>query len=398
MKIFLHSQVDQDIMVAIDEDTLSKYIPHLGDRVFARNWTSGERHEERKRILVDRLRSKMRLSSTSGPAPTATQKRNYLGVGNKNAERSTRKIEIGWMNYHNGVFKQVRRQTGGGTREVIVGKGETMKKILEDGKKMFFPNGKSIKGSVDEFEFTLCVMGSDEPLEDTLSVASLYDITRHKILRLYICSKRKDTETETNLNATPHQDRSLADNACATASKTSTPVSLSSSACSSTMSQPSPVMPVPVPHEVEELVSISSPAISAPAPVIPHSNEEDQEVLFLGDPRNVLCDDANDTLVYDSQISPLLPFDNLLTNLLTDNVVDIMSENSNSFFENPENVAEKQTITNRSAHCMSDLINAFSDPNILDANITFQRVLENGDIENGVGNGLVMDCLNGFLG
>lgn len=71
------------------------------------------------------------------------------------------------MNYHNGVMKQVRRPTGGGTRELIVRKGDTIKKILEDGK-MFFPNGKSPKGHMDESEFTLCVMGSDEPLEDTI--------------------------------------------------------------------------------------------------------------------------------------------------------------------------------------------------------------------------------------
>lgn len=239
MKICLHFQVDQDIMNAIDDDTLSRYIPHLGDRVFARNWTSGERNEERKRILVDRLRSKMRLSSTSGPAPTATQSRNRIGVGNKNAERGTRKIEVGWMNYHNGVMKQVRRPTGGGTREIIVRKSDTMKKILEDAKKMFFPNGKSTKGHMDEFEFTLCVMGSDEPLEETLSVTSVYDTTRHKILRLYVCSKRKDTETSTNLNATPeapHQDNSLAESTCTTASKTSTPDRLSPRACSSTIS------------------------------------------------------------------------------------------------------------------------------------------------------------------
>lgn len=71
---------------------------------------------------------------------------------------------------------------------------------------------------------------------------------------------------------------------------------------------------------------------------------------------------------------------------------------SNSFFENPENVAEKQLITIRSAHCISDMTNAFSDPNILDVNITFQvRVLENGDIENGVGNGLVLDWLKFYL-
>ncbi|XP_034019395.1 uncharacterized protein LOC117504121 [Thalassophryne amazonica] len=380
----IEDKVDQDIMTAIDEDTLSRYIPHLGDRVFARNWTSGERNEERKRILVDQLRSKMRLSSTSGPAPTATQSRNRIGVGNRNAESDTRKTEVGWMNYHNGVMKQVRRPTGGGTREIIVRKSDTMKKKYLRMQRCFSLMGNPQKDIWTNLN-SHSVMGSGEPLEDTLSVASVCDTTRHKLLRLYVCSKRKHAETSTNLNATPespHQDSSLAESTCTTASKTSTPDSLSPHAFSSTISQLSPIMPAPV-SEIGQLVSTSSPPI--PACVIPHSNEEDEEVIFVGDPRNVSCDDTNDTLMYDPQITPLPAFDNLLTNLLADNVVDGTSDaNSTSFFENPDNVAEKQLLTIRSAHCITDMINAFSDPNILDANITFQRVLENGDIENGV--------------
>lgn len=50
---------------------------------------------------------------------------------------------------------------------------------------------------------------------------------------------------------------------------------------------------------------------------------------------------------------------------------------------------EKQTITIRTVHGVNDMIEAFSDENILDANIGFWCVLENG--ENVVGSGLVMD-------
>ncbi|XP_041924294.1 uncharacterized protein LOC121688641 [Alosa sapidissima] len=381
----IEDKVDHDVMAVIDDDTLSRYIPHLGDRVFARNWTNGECHEDRRRILIDRLRSKMKLPC-SGPAPTATQthSRKSFGVGNKNAEKNTRKIEVGWMNYHNGVLKQVRRPTGGGTREVIVRKDETMKNILEDGKRMFFPNGKSTKGQVDDFEFTLCVMGSEVPLEDTLSIASLYDLTRHKILRLYVCTKKKNSET--NFNDTPRQDSSLVENTCIT-------LQSSSSFPDCQISLHSPVMPV-VPHEMAQLMSTSSPVMSTCAAVIPHSNEDD-EVQFLGDSVVILCDDASDTLVYTPEVPPQLLFENLLTD---SDVSPMCDDSSSSFYENPENVAERQTLTIRSAHCMSDLIKAFSDPNILDANVSFQRVLENGDIENGVGNGLNMDCLTEFWG
>lgn len=114
-------------------------------------------------------------------------------MGNKNATRKTRKIELGWMNYQDGYFRQVRRPTGGGTSKIIARKGETVNKILEDGKKIFFPNGKSRKGSAENFDFTLCVMGSEEPLDGTVTIENLYDTTHHKILRLYVCSKKKAT-------------------------------------------------------------------------------------------------------------------------------------------------------------------------------------------------------------
>jgi len=42
------------------------------------------------------------------------------------------------------------------------------------------------------------------------------------------------------------------------------------------------------------------------------------------------------------------------------------------------------------------MIEAFSDDKILDANIGFRRGLENCEMENGVGSGLVMDCLTDF--
>lgn len=42
------------------------------------------------------------------------------------------------------------------------------------------------------------------------------------------------------------------------------------------------------------------------------------------------------------------------------------------------------------------MIEAFSNENILVANIGFRRVLENGELENGVGSGLAMDCITDF--
>lgn len=115
----------------MDEETLSKYIPHFGDRVFAKNWTGSASAEagsnaDKKKKLIERIRAKMKLpSSGQATASSSNPTCSGLGLGNKNAVRKTRKLELGWMNYQDGYFRQVRRPTGGGTREIIARKDDT---------------------------------------------------------------------------------------------------------------------------------------------------------------------------------------------------------------------------------------------------------------------------------
>lgn len=136
-------KIDQDIVKFLGEDKLSAFIPRYGDRVFARNWkelSSSERiedTEQRKHTLINRLREKMKLPSTA--TATSSFKSKPTLLGNKNAEKKTRKIELGWLNYQDSMYKQVRRPTGGGTREIVVSKDDTVSTIIEKGKTLFFP-------------------------------------------------------------------------------------------------------------------------------------------------------------------------------------------------------------------------------------------------------------------
>jgi len=66
------------------------------------------------------------------------------------------------------------------------------------------------------------------------------------------------------------------------------------------------------------------------------------------------------------------------------------------FFANPENIVDRQVIVIRKAHCLVDMIEAFTDNCILDANISIRRVLERGEVEAGVGSGVTRDCLTDF--
>ncbi|XP_030593917.1 uncharacterized protein LOC115786048 isoform X2 [Archocentrus centrarchus] len=406
-------KVDQDVVRLLDEEELSVYIPQYGDRVFAKNWRNSssaeaEDTEQRKRKLINRLREKMKLSSTASSAGTRnSQSRPRLG--NKNAERQTRKIELGWLNYQDSVYKQVRRPTGGGTREMIVRKDDLVSSLLEKGKKLFFPNGNSKKGKLEDFEFMLSLMGSEEPLEGNVTIGRLYEQTNHKVLRIYFCTKAKDCSDSEPGNITdeplwPHTSSH------AEASSSSSLVCASSpmtEPCSNSENASNPQTPV-LPQSLQLLIGDDDED---------DDDDDDDEIVFLMSDTNLPSDDLADRLVYSPQQVSNDQSSTVVTTEGSDSpqptVTAVMAENEDIdpmidfeqvsstqaarvFFENPENIAEKQTIVIRQVHCVMDMVEAFANENILDANISFRRVLENGEVEAGVGSGIIRDILTNF--
>lgn len=67
------------------------------------------------------------------------------------------------------------------------------------GKHFFIPNGRSKKGKIDDFEFMLCLMGSEKPLDGNITIGHLYEQSHHKLLRIYLCTRAKDV-TDTDLS------------------------------------------------------------------------------------------------------------------------------------------------------------------------------------------------------
>lgn len=57
------------------------------------------------------------------------------------------------------------------------------------GKELFFPNGISTKGPTEDFTFEVCDFKRN-PIE-SLTVGGLYEQTKLKLLRFYICTKEK---------------------------------------------------------------------------------------------------------------------------------------------------------------------------------------------------------------
>ncbi|KAK9981748.1 hypothetical protein ABG768_001272, partial [Culter alburnus] len=310
------------------------------------------------------------------------------------------------MNYQDDSYKQVRRPKGGGTREIVVKKEDTVSKVLDIGRKLFFPDGESTKGNADDFNFMLCVTGSEEPLREVQTTGDLYEATHYKVLRLYMCTRLKDQNSdqsdETDRNLTLKRPR-----------LTSSPdISPCTSGCHNQ-------------NRSENLHSPPSTPVSLNDDVLQSS---DDEVVFLSNDLNTSFDMVSDTLVYsplhvecvgtetfvetiletvpsesDSVFIPGSNFcdvsDAEVTDVLEDPPQSTDTQeptNNDSFFENPRHVTESETVIIHRVHCVNDMIQAFSDKNILHANVTLKRVLENGEEEAGIGDGVFRDCITEF--
>lgn len=118
-------------------------------------------------------------------------------IGNKNAARKTRMIEIGWL--HNKFtdvdYSQKRRENGGKARSVPVLKTAVKRDILDIGKSLFSPKGVSKAGPVHLFEYDVKdFQHSDIPEDET--VGEIFDRTKLAMLRLYLATSEKAPEVE----------------------------------------------------------------------------------------------------------------------------------------------------------------------------------------------------------
>ncbi|XP_061743898.1 uncharacterized protein LOC133543377 [Nerophis ophidion] len=179
-------KIDTNVIGIMTDKELSKYIERYGDRLALRafcrqrtvtNEESGGA-ETVKSSLMQKLRDRLRTPNTV--QGTAT--------GQKNAAKITRRVEMGWLHFESGMYHQVRTRKGGGTRNLSVQKSVTMGELLETGKCLFFANGHSSKGLIEDFEFDICDY-SHSPVPREVTVGQLYEQTKLKMLRVYTATK-----------------------------------------------------------------------------------------------------------------------------------------------------------------------------------------------------------------
>ena len=120
------------------------------------------------------------------------EKRKSTMKDNKYAKKDNRRIELRWLHCESDtVVRQVRPAKGGGTRHLMVSSDATVADVMQSALDMYFPNGESQKGRLEDFTFSMVNFDQSKVLPtDTISL--LYNRTRVKMLHLYLHSQYKD--------------------------------------------------------------------------------------------------------------------------------------------------------------------------------------------------------------
>ncbi|KAF5903560.1 uncharacterized protein DAT39_006712 [Clarias magur] len=196
-------KIDKSVLSIMNDEQLANYLKCYGDRIavlaFCRQTRSNYNNESplqgvRNKMKVRKLRSKADQKLFIKSSVSSSHGSLLARPKNTNAEKTARKIEIGWLHFCSNGYQQVRTRNGGGTKRITVAKTVTVEQILEMGKDFFFPDGLSTKGPAEHFIFHVCDFKRNKiSMGDT--VGQLYEQTKLKMLRFYICTKDADSSS-----------------------------------------------------------------------------------------------------------------------------------------------------------------------------------------------------------
>ena len=177
------------------EEDLKEYVPKKGDRVKLRKFCKKSTDSDnRRKPLLAKLRSKLLQETADYEEGESSSKSKRARLGNSNAKKSTRKVEVGWLICDGNVRKQIKITSGGGTRKVEVPKNATKKELEPLAIDLFFPkDSDGIRrsrhhGLLSDFETDMRDY-EQGPLLGT--VGEMYEKTGFSMLRLYLLCTRK---------------------------------------------------------------------------------------------------------------------------------------------------------------------------------------------------------------
>jgi hypothetical protein len=106
------------------------------------------------------------------------------------ARKTTRKVEMGWV--HEG--RQVRKKLGGGTRKFDIHRNACKNELLEYAKTLFFPEGVSSKGKLEDFQFDILDF-KQTPLPNDITIENCYEIIKMGIVTFYLHTQKHTSES-----------------------------------------------------------------------------------------------------------------------------------------------------------------------------------------------------------
>lgn len=212
-------QIDEEVIKQMPEEDLRQYIPLYGDRMAAKQFCNNREKPNRKMELLKKLQNKIKRKSEASNGAFSGNEEDESGKRKKSGNwRSTRQVEIGWMCSLDGEkYKQIRSQTGGGTRKVCALK--TMKKsdLIQKGIEIFFPGNISKMGKLEEFSLDLMDFKLST-IEDNVTVEDMFRATKfsNSKVRVYLATKEKiqtvtrtASDEETQINTESYTENPL---------------------------------------------------------------------------------------------------------------------------------------------------------------------------------------------
>lgn len=199
------------------EEVLARYLPLYGDRMAVisflrdkKDKRSSSKKEKTKSTLMKKLRAT--VSSFKGASSSDdNEDTNSFGStlrkklkGNKNAQKTKRKIELSCFHLEGSVYKQVRGNKGGGPKSFEMDKSKKMGQILQLAKNLYFPNGQNkLRGNVNDYSIMLTdTYFQNIDLESTIE--SYYDRLKMRQLKFNFCTnliESKDSVEDEELPA-----------------------------------------------------------------------------------------------------------------------------------------------------------------------------------------------------
>ncbi|XP_061576483.1 uncharacterized protein LOC133442491 [Cololabis saira] len=372
-------KIDREVILQMEDVQLAKYLPSYGDRIALFNFCKHQTYSmKRKQGLFEKLREKLQLrkeNQTREEEPETSNK-----TKKAKAKTSTRNIEIGWVHTDGKITKQIRAKQGGGTRKISVNIQSGYHEILKQGKSLFFPDGESSKGHESDFEFDVWDF-KQNPFPKDVSIDMIYDTVKLPLLRFYVSTQPKSVLSEES----DYHNLSNAD--CV--SEPDNEQSVDQNYQQDSKDEPHDFLP-----EVfivsEEVLTDSSVTRETPA-----SSSQETVALVISDPmafsvdKNyaILQDDSDPEIIFGAQQTVNDDFSDLSDTLIYE---------PDELPENPLNILPETILVLHHSNSFIEMIDAFSDPEILNKTLKVRRLLPDNSVEKGSGSGVIRDVYSSF--